>query len=163
MKNCKIIRGWICALAVCMLTLPGCGKAAENDEVKDVTLVLSDLANVILTSGEFSEELYAVPDSMIAGMYGITNAEEAHVYAGSGSTPEEIALFAFADAEAADDGLALAQQRLADQKKTFTSYNPEEKYRLEDYAVVEQAGKYVIYCVSSGDAAAEVIKAEIEK
>ena len=65
------------------------------------------------------------------------------------------------DADHAAAGLELAKQRLSDQKRAFTDYNPDEKYRLEDYAVVEQAGKYVIYCVSSSDAAAEVIASEI--
>lgn len=160
MKKNAMVRGVVCVLAACMLALSGCGgkEAAVNPNVE---LVLADFANVILTTGEFSEEMYPVPDSMVAGMYGITDAEEARVYAGSGATPEEIGLFRFADEDAAAAGLELAKQRLSDQKRAFTDYNPDEKYRLEDYAVVEQAGKYVIYCISSSDAAAEVIASEI--
>lgn len=160
MRKNRVTRGIVGILAVCMLALSGCGEK-EPEVNPNVELVLSDFANVILTAGEFSEELYPVPDSMVANMYGITDAVEARVYAGSGATPEEIGLFAFADTDGAAAGLELAKQRLSDQKRAFTDYNPDEKYRLEDYAVVEQAGKYVIYCVSSSDAAAEAIAAEL--
>lgn len=160
MKKNRATKGIVGILAACMLALAGCGEK-ETEINPNVEIVLSDFANVILMTGEFSEELHPVPESMVANMYGITDAVEAWVYAGSGATPEEIALFAFSDTNAAAAGLELAKQRLSDQKRAFTDYNPDEKYRLEDYAVVEQAGKYVIYCVSSGSAAEEVISAQI--
>ena len=137
MKKNVFLRGAVCVLAACMLALSGCGKQTDMDVNPNVELVLADFVNVILTAGEFSEELYPVPDSMVENMYGITTAEEAYVYAGSGATPEEIGLFRFTDADAASAGLELAKQRLADQKRAFTDYNPDEKYRLEEYAVVE--------------------------
>ena len=160
MRKNRATRGLAGLLAVCMLALSGCGEK-EPEVNPNVELVLSDFANVILTDAEFSEELSPVPDPLAATMYGLRDAVEAHVYAGSGATPEEIGLFAFADTDGAAAGLELAKQRLSDQKRAFTDYNPDEKYRLEDYAVVAQAGKYVIYCVSYSDAAAEAIAAEI--
>ena len=78
MRKNRVTRGMIGILAVCMLALSGCGEKAP-DVNPNVELVLSDFANVILTAGEFSEELYPVPDSMVANMYGITDAVESHV------------------------------------------------------------------------------------
>ena len=119
---------------------------------------LEALAETLLSDAAFTDDLARIDDDTVTMLYGIENAVEQYVYIGSGATPEEIALFAFADEAAAEAGFALAQMRIADQKNAFSDYNAWEMPKLDE-AVVKQYGTYVVLCVS-GDGRAEAILAE---
>lgn len=136
--------------ALMLFTLFSCG-----GEEAAGTVNLQNLAETLLADGNFSDALAQIDDGTVTMLYGIDNAAEQVVYIGSGATPEEIALFAFADEAGAEAGFALAQMRIADQKEAFSDYNAWEMPKLED-AVVKQYGIYVVLCVS-GDGRAEAI------
>lgn len=114
------------------------------------------LANELMEKVGFVDELNQISPEMVSKLYGIDNAEEAYVYMGSGATAEEVAVFKFADEQAAKDGLAKAEQRIASQKDSFANYIPEEVARLDD-AVIKQSGEYLAVCVSEGSAASDII------
>lgn len=114
------------------------------------------LANELMEKVDFVDELNLISSEMVPKLYGIDNAQEAYVYMGSGATAEEVAVFKFADEQAAKDGLAKAEQRIASQKDSFANYIPEEVARL-DNAVIKQSGEYLAVCVSEGSTAAEII------
>ena len=150
MRN-KILAALTAALM--LFTLFSCGSEEASGPVD-----LAALAETLLADGSFSDALAQIDDDTVTMLYGIDSATEHHVYIGSGATPEEIALFAFATTAEAEAGFALAQMRIADQKEAFTDYNAWEMPKLES-AVVKQYGTYVVLCVS-GDSAAEAILAE---
>ena len=78
----------------------------------------------------------------------------------SSITSAILSLFpSFCEADGAAKALETMNERIADQKKTFTDYNQQEKPKLND-AVVMTAGKYAIMCVSSDNAAAEQLITE---
>ena len=135
---------------VMLFTFTSCGGDEPAGEAD-----LEALAETLLSDAAFTDDLARIDDDTVTMLYGIENAVEQYVYIGSGATPEEIALFAFADAAAAEAGFALAQMRIADQKDAFSDYNAWEMPKLDD-AVVKQYGTYVVLCVS-GDGRAETI------
>jgi len=138
---------------ILLFALASCG-ADEPAGAAD----LEALAETLLSDAAFTDDLARIDDDTVTMLYGIENAVEQYVYIGSGATPEEIALFAFADEAAAEAGFALAQMRIADQKNAFSDYNAWEMPKLDE-AVVKQYGTYVVLCVS-GDGRAEAILAE---
>ena len=114
------------------------------------------LANELMEEVEFVDELSPVKSEMVPKLYGIDNAQEAYVYMGSGATAEEVAVFKFADEQAAEDGLAKLQDYIAARKDSFANYIPGEVARL-DNAVIKQSGEYLALCVSEGSTASEII------
>ena len=138
---------------ILLFALASCG-ADEPAGAAD----LEALAETLLSDAAFTDDLARIDDDTVTMLYSIENAVEQYVYIGSGATPEEIALFAFADEAAAEAGFALAQMRIADQKNAFSDYNAWEMPKLDE-AVVKQYGTYVVLCVS-GDGRAEAILAE---
>ena len=144
----------LAALAAALLLFTSsCGGDETPAEVD-----LAALADTLLAEAAFTDSLALIDDDTVTMLYGIDNAEEQYVYIGSGATPEEIALFAFATEADAEAGFALAQMRIADQKDAFSDYNSWEMPKL-DSAVVKQYGTYVALCVS-GDSGAETILEE---
>lgn len=133
-----------------LFSFTSCGGNESAGEVD-----LSSLAETLLADAAFTDDLALIDDDTVTMLYGIENALEQYVYIGSGATPEEIALFAFADEAAAEAGFALAMMRIADQKDAFSDYNAWEMPKLDD-AVVKQYGTYVVLCVS-GDGRAKTI------
>ena len=138
---------------ILLFALASCG-ADEPAGAAD----LEALAETLLSDAAFTDDLARIDDDTVTMLYGIEDAVEQYVYIGSGATPEEIALFTFADEAAAEAGFALAQMRIADQKNAFSDYNAWEMPKLDE-AVVKQYGTYVVLCVS-GDGRAEAILAE---
>lgn len=144
MKKCLMV------LVVMMLAFTGCGK--QQKEIN-----LDDLANELMESVEFDDELAQIDEQMISKIYGIDNAKKAIVYIGSGATAEEIALFEFESEADSKEGYKKVQERIEKQKEDYASYIPEEVARLEK-AVEERCQNYVILCVSSDDSVKSIVK-----
>lgn len=134
-----------------IITLFGC--SAENNTV---AIDIGCLSRELLEKTEFEDELNAVDDAVIKKLYDINNYVAAEVYASSGATAEEIAVFEFDSKETATEGLKKAQARMEEQKTDFESYIPKEVQKL-DNAVVKQVGRYVIVCVSNSNEAERII------
>ena len=137
--------------ALAMAVMAGCG--ARSD---DIQIDIADLSRELREKGEFEDELSPISDAAIQKLYGLEDYVSAEVYVSSGATAEEIALFEFDSTEAAAGGLKQAQFRIEGQRADFESYIPQEVPKL-DRAVVEQLGRYVVVCVSDGDAAEEAL------
>lgn len=140
------------ALAAVLL-LSGCAAPAEQP----VELDLPALGEALLNSGLFAEALNPVDGEMAGMLYGIDTAQEALLYVGSGASADELALFAFASAEAAQAAAPLAEERIADQRESFSTYIPGEVEKL-DRAVVLPCGRYLVVCVSAGSGAEDTVR-----
>lgn len=142
MKNVLII-----LLTAMLIVMSACSAPAKAD----LNIDLDALANELLESGVFEETLNLADEEIGKKIYGIDNAVSLRLYVGSGATASEFAIFEFETEEDAQTALPLAQERVASQKESFAAYLPNEVSKLDD-AVVEQHGRYVIVCVSEGDA-----------
>lgn len=128
--------------------------ACGNGSSKEINA--QALSEELMEKVEFVDELSPVKSEMVPKLYGIDNAQEAYVYMGSGATAEEVAVFKFADEQAAEEGLAKLQDYIASRKDSFANYIPGEVARL-DNAVIRQSGEYLALCVSEGSTASEII------
>ena len=137
-------------ILVLSAALAACGSSSSNG------LDAQALADELMEKVEFVDELSPVKSEMVPKLYGIDDAQEAYVYMGSGATAEEVAVFKFADQQAAKDGLSKLQDYIAARKDSFANYIPGEVARL-DNAVIKQSGEYLALCVSEGNTASEII------
>lgn len=76
---------------------------------------------------------------------------------GSGAYPDELAVFKFADGEAAQSGADAVKKRLESQTALYTDYTPDEVYKLENAAVIEKDNWVILVICSDNDRAAEII------
>ena len=132
---------------VVLILMSAC--SAQPNANQDVAL--DELAKELLESDVFEEALTPADEGIAKKLYSIDNAVSFQLYIGSGATASELALLEFETEEDAKAALSLAQERVAAQKESFAAYLPGEVKKLED-AVVEQHGRYVVVCVSKGDA-----------
>lgn len=140
-------KGLIMLLTAALVLLSACSAPDKGDLKVD----LDAAAEELLESDMFEETLTLADEGIAKKVYGIDSAESFRLYVGSGATASELALLEFESEEDAKAALPLAQERVASQKESFAAYLPEEVKKLED-AVVEQYGRYVVVCVSAGDA-----------
>lgn len=143
------------SLLFCLVLVLGvfAGCNESNDDVTlDIEALAADLSGVT-----FVEQVEKLDADVIGMLYGFTSgAAKVVVYGASGATPEEIIVAEYATAQEAKTSLAKYQERLDAQKTTFNSYNPQYRYLL-DTPIVEQVGKYVVYCVCDAQSAAQQI------
>lgn len=142
--------GLLAGLTAAVIFLAGCGAAKTIDA--------SELAKSLATEITYDDTLEELDQDEISMYMDIPEGVESVVYMGSGSTAEEVGVFAAKDTEAAKDTLTNVQAYLDDQQESFEDYKPEEAKRVGN-AVLEQKGNYVILCVSGdSDTAKKVIE-----
>lgn len=142
MKNVLLV-----LLVAALILMSACSTQGKADLNVDLDAVAEEL----LESGVFEETLTLADEGIAKKLYGIENAVSFRLYVGSGATASELTLVEFGSEEDAKAALPLAQERVFSQKEGFASYLPGEVKKLED-AAVEQYGRYVVVCVSAGDA-----------
>ena len=142
--------GFLATLAAIVL-LAGCGSTAK-------TIDANALAKSLATEIEYDDTLKELTGDEISMIVDLPEEVEAVMYAGSGSTAEEVGVFTAPDAETAKETLSDVQTYLDDQADSFQDYVPEETKRVGN-AVLEQKNQYVILCVSGdSDQAKEIIE-----
>lgn len=155
MKNTKKLFALL--LIAAMLPIFGCNKATTASGKITVPKPV-DLAESIKTGAKFQDQLDTIDLDTAATLYSIDKSTVADslIYMGTGSTPEEIAVFT-ANSEADADKIAEAcNTRIEDQKESFKNYIPAEMPKLES-SIVKQSGTTVVLCVSADNEAATKI------
>ena len=125
-----------------LLSFAGCGGKSE-----DVSIDIDTLSNNIAENGEFDDAISQIGEDIAKGIYDAGDEVKCSAYAGTGATPEQIAVF---ETGSEDDAKTLKDNLdgyLEDQISQYSSYLPEQVPKLED-AYLEAKGKYVILCVS---------------
>lgn len=139
-------------LAACLaLPLCGCGKKTALDG--------EALVSELLEKAQFTDSLDRLDDKTVPVLYGVDAADytAAIVYAGTGATAEEIAVFTCADEAAAGRVLTAVQARVNSQIEAYKNYGPADTLMLQD-AVVRQSGVYVVMVVcGDSDTAAKIV------
>ena len=126
--------------------------SCSGTKVKDVDI--DALAESIVTTVSFDDELEMIDDNMISMLYDIDGYVDAVLYKGSGATAEEVAVFKMETDADAKTACEEAKAHIRSQIAAYESYMPDEVARLED-AVVRQDGCYVSVVVSADSETAE--------
>ena len=136
-----------------ILTLFASCAGGEAEVTIDITALGNDLSKVQFVDPDMA----AIGADIVTSRYGFTSsAVKVVAYGGSGATPEEIIVAEYETAAKAKDAFSGFQSHLSSQKSTFDDYNAE--YRpLLDTPILEQIGKYVIYCVCDAQSQAQAV------
>ncbi len=155
-------------LALCIviisLTHTACTSTKPNsdDSTAETPLLLkiSDIAERLLSSAEYTEELTKLDREAVILLYELEDEKikEAHVYSGTAAIVETVALFETTDEEAAEQVRMKMQEFLAAQRILYSGYRPDEVPKL-DSALLKKEGVYVFLCVSPDSTSA----ANVEK
>lgn len=140
--------GLLAVLTAGVLLLAGCGGEAK-------TIDAQALAKSLATEIKYDDTLKADEISMLVDL---PEDVDSVMYAGSGSTAEEVGVFTAKDSNQAKETMEDVQKYLDDQADSFQDYVPEETKRIGN-AVLEQKNQYVVLCVSGdSDQAKEIIE-----
>ena len=123
----------------------------SNDEEKNI-------AEALKQGVGFTDTLWQIDNSIGVSLYGISSScvKSAVVYAGSGATAEEIAVFEYASEEAKQEIYNKINEHLSDRKNSFENYLPSEVVKLSA-PYVRTTDKYIILCVSDHNEKADEI------
>ena len=140
------------ALTAILALFAACS-STEAEVTLDITALGTDLSKV-----QFVDPDMALIDSaIVTSRYGFTSSSVKVVaYGGSGATPEEIIVAEYESSAKAKEAFDGFKSHLDSQKSTFDDYNAE--YRpLLDTPILEQIGKYVVYCVCDAPTQAQAV------
>ena len=143
-------------VAATAVLLAGCAKSQK-------TVDPAKLATRLTTEITYQDELTAVDAETVSMIYYFDDAAitQSFVYEGSGATAEEVAVFECASEDDAAKVLQAVNERVEEQKESFTDYVPEELNKL-DAAVIQKTGNYVVLSVSNeADQAKKIIAEEL--
>ena len=143
--------GLLAVLTAGVLLLAGCGGEAK-------TIDAQALAKSLATEIKYDDTLKELTADEISMLVDLPEDVDSVMYAGSGSTAEEVGVFTTKDSNQAKETMEDVQKYLDDQADSFQDYVPEETKRIGN-AVLEQKNQYVVLCVSGdSDQAKEIIE-----
>lgn len=143
--------GLLAVLTAGVLLLAGCGGEAK-------TIDAQALAKSLATEIKYDDTLKELTADEISMLVDLPEDVDSVMYAGSGSTAEEVGVFTVKDSNQAKETMEDVQKYLDDQADSFQDYVPEETKRIGN-AVLEQKNQYVVLCVSGdSDQAKEIIE-----
>ena len=127
-----------------------------SDNLK--TIDSEALAKSLATEIKYDDTLKELTADEISMLVDLPEDVDSVMYAGSGSTAEEVGVFTAKDSNQAKETMEDVQKYLDDQADSFQDYVPEETKRIGN-AVLEQKNQYVVLCVSGdSDQAKEIIE-----
>ena len=141
--------------ALLALSLAACGAAPHVSSGSDSGQDAPDLDGLFTElSALCGEAAVDIEPATAAGLYGVEEGEIYACRAAGGVSADEVTLFRCADEKRAEDVLAIAETRLADQAESYADYLPEEAEKLRN-AVAIRSGDVVAVavCADSGQAA----------
>ena len=158
------LKKFIAALLAPAMLLAGCSSNDGTDagtaaNVPPTEIVNAILAEVPIASGiEKSKE--DIPD--FYSDIDLSQVESAaFVICASGAYPDEIAVMKCTDPANASAVKSALEKRLASQTELYSTYTPDEMYKLEN-AKVYTAGNYAVFlAVSDNDRAKEIVDGKL--
>lgn len=128
---------------------------------KEITIDIDKLSENIIKNVDFEDEMNITDAETVKRLYNIDNAISEKVYLSSGATAEEVAIFEFENKENAKEAVAKVNERIENQKSSYSGYAPKEVKRLED-AILIQKDKYIVFCVTEDKNAQKLISEYME-
>lgn len=153
-------------LAAAILCCASCGSKPEETttttaatEAAVTEFTAADVTAAVLAEITINSAFEKKPESLPDYFTDLNTddiVDSSYYLCASGAYPDEIAVFEFKSAEAAEKGLEAVKTRLKDQISVYESYTPDEMYKLEG-AITEVKGNYVYYLVCSDNSKAQDI------
>nr|WP_319489426.1 DUF4358 domain-containing protein [uncultured Caproiciproducens sp.] len=139
-------------LASALLLAAGCAANVQK------SINTEEVAKKLISSIQFSDQMSMIEGKTALKLYGLdeSTVSKSDVYESTGATAEEVAVFEAKDEASAAKVKKAAQQRMEDQRASFTDYQPQEMEKLKSPVLVEN-GKYVILCVSNDNSGAQKV------
>lgn len=128
---------------------------------KEIIIDIDKLSEDIIKNVDFEDEMNITDAETVKRLYNIDNAISEKVYLSSGATAEEVAIFEFASRENAKEAVEKVNERIENQKSSYSGYAPKEVKRLED-AILIQKDKYIVFCVTEDKNAQKLISEYME-
>lgn len=146
------------ALAPIML-LTGCSSDNGADNTSTYNIEPAEVVNAVLAEVPVASGVEKGKDD-ISDFYSALDASQVEsavfVICGSGAYPDEIAVMKCADSSAAASVKTGLEKRLASQRDLYSTYTPDEMYKLET-AEVYTVGNYAIFLALSDNSKAKEI------
>ena len=145
--------------ALLALSLAACGASPHVSSGSESGKDAPDLDGLFTElSALCGEAAVDIEPATAAGLYGVEESEIYACRAAGGVSADEVTLLRCADQQRAEDVLAIAETRLADQAESYADYLPEEAEKLQ-HAVAVCSGDVVAVSVSADPSqAAELIR-----
>lgn len=145
----KKILSVIISVFICALALAGCGSMGFDTD---------SAVEQLMSAGIFDENLTEVSSSVTQKRLSLSeeDVESCTAYAGTKAVVDEIVLVKTSSAEASEKVKAAFDKHIETQKKSYSSYRPDEVPKL-DSAVIVSEGGYVILVVSKDSGKAQSI------
>lgn len=156
----SVITVLLAVLLTAGLALTGCesdgGKPAETTSApsgteapaKAETIDINNACDGIFGKIKFDDALAKLDPEAVKYRYGFESDIPAAVYAGSGATAEEVAVFDAGSDEAGEALFDDMKTYIDEQIVSYRDYVPAEVARLEK-AIIDREGRYVVVCVTA--------------
>ncbi len=141
------------------------GSKAAEDQVNasqggiDTELLVKE----VLEGVEFDTKLSRMEDGVAKSMI-VPKSENTKIelYMGEGTCADELLLMTVSDEKMLSDEIEAVRAHLISMQQSFQDYLPKEAKKIDD-AIILQAGKYIVACVSSQkDEAKEIIEKHLQ-
>ena len=148
--------------ALLTLSLAACGAAPHvssgSEAGKDAPDLEGLFTELSALCGEAAVDIDPATAANYAGLYGVEESEIVACRAAGGVSADEVTIFQCADEKRAQEVLAIAETRLADEAESYADYLPEEAEKLRNAAAVQKGDVVTVAVCADPEKAAELIR-----
>lgn len=140
---------WILLIIVVIIAMV-LGIVFIQKNKKDIQINIQDLANRIVGSASFEDQLAQADSEMVMNDYTFTSDEinDLVSYQGSGATSEELVILQVKDKSKINSVKEKINTRLSERREAFESYLPKEVGKI-DNNILRVEGNYIILCIAN--------------
>lgn len=140
---------WILLIIVAIISIV-LGIVFIQKNKKDIQINIQDLANRIVGSASFEDQLAQADSEMVMNDYTFTSDEinDLVSYQGSGATSEELVILQVKDKSKINSVKEKINTRLSERREAFGSYLPKEVGKI-DNNILRVEGNYIILCIAN--------------
>lgn len=143
MKNIVIVLSIVIVLVVSIIII-------FSNKNENVNIDIEKLAEELVNSKNFNDNLSEVDKETIIDKYGFNNDSVSNIisYMGSGATAEEILIIEAKDKNKINEIKNIIEEKVKEKEESFRNYLPNEVYKIEN-SNIECKDKYIILCISN--------------
>lgn len=140
---------WILLIIVVIIAIV-LGIVFIQKNKKDIQINIQDLANRIVGSASFEDQLAQADSEMVMDDYNFSSDEinDLVSYQGSGATSEELVILQVKDKSKINSVKEKINTRLSERREAFGSYLPKEVGKI-DNNILRVEGNYIILCIAN--------------
>ncbi len=140
---------WILLIIVAIIAIV-LGIVFIQKNKKDIQINIQDLANRIVGSASFEDQLAQADSEMVMDDYNFSSDEinDLVSYQGSGATSEELVILQVKDKSKINSVKEKINTRLSERREAFGSYLPKEVGKI-DNNILRVEGNYIILCIAN--------------